>query len=299
MMKAERDLGEEMAAALRYASAWRGKRVVIKYGGRAMAGEEFGTLIEDLVLLRSAGLRPMLVHGGGAEISTMLQTMGIEPRFVDGLRVTDKDTMRVVEMVLGGSVNKRLVGMIQRAGGRAVGLTGKDGDLLRVRPHARADELGFVGEIETVDTSLLDQLTTRKRHAHGNGVVGGDRRLERQRPAEPQFVEFDLWRRELRRPGYLGLPRHLCHELPGLGRVHRRHGVVAHLDHIVQRNRRATHGAQPAQHGATAVRTGVSLEAQLGDDAGRARDGRRHPQAESSSGVPQCREIDAAVLATA
>ncbi|MDE2692193.1 MAG: acetylglutamate kinase [Acidobacteriota bacterium] len=158
-MKAERDLGQEMAAALRYASAWRGKRVVIKYGGRAMAGEKFGTLIEDLVLLRTAGLRPMLVHGGGAEISTTLQTMGIEPRFVDGLRVTDKDTMRVVEMVLGGSVNKRLVGMIQRAGGRAVGLTGKDGDLLRVRPHARADELGFVGEIERVDTSLLDQLT--------------------------------------------------------------------------------------------------------------------------------------------
>ncbi len=158
-MTAERDLGQEMAAALRYVSAWRGKRVVVKYGGRAMAGEEFGTLIEDLVLLRSAGLRPMLVHGGGAEISNTLRTMGIEPRFLDGLRVTDRDTMRVVEMVLGGSVNKRLVGMIQRAGGRAVGLTGRDGDLLRVRPHPRADELGFVGEIERVDTSLLDQLT--------------------------------------------------------------------------------------------------------------------------------------------
>ena len=158
-MKSERDLGRELAAALRYATAWHGKRVVIKYGGRAMAGDEYGTLIEDLVLLRSAGLRPMLVHGGGAEISTTLQTMGIEPRFVDGLRVTDEDTMRVVEMVLGGSVNKRLVGMIQRAGGRAVGLTGKDGDLLRVRPHPRADELGFVGEVERVDTSLLDQLT--------------------------------------------------------------------------------------------------------------------------------------------
>lgn len=155
----DRDLGREMAFALRYASAWRGKRVVIKYGGRAMAGDEFGSLIEDIVLLRSAGLRPMLVHGGGAEISKTLQVMGIEPRFVDGLRVTDGATMRVVEMVLGGSVNKRLVGMIQRAGGRAVGLTGKDGDLLRVRPHRRSDELGFVGEIEKVDTSLLDQLT--------------------------------------------------------------------------------------------------------------------------------------------
>ncbi len=158
-MRTERDLGLEMAAALRYASAWRGKRVVIKYGGRAMAGDEYGSLIEDIVLLGSAGLRPMLVHGGGAEISKMLQVMGIEPRFVDGLRVTDGATMRVVEMVLGGSVNKRLVGMIQRAGGRAVGLTGKDGDLLRVRPHPRSDELGFVGEIEKVDTSLLDQLT--------------------------------------------------------------------------------------------------------------------------------------------
>jgi len=156
----QRDLGQEMAAALRYASAWRGKRVVIKYGGRAMADDEFGTLIEDIVLLRDAGLRPMLVHGGGAEISKTLQIMGLEPRFVDGLRVTDKDTMRVVEMVLGGSVNKRLVGYIQRAGGRSVGLTGKDGDLLRVRPHARAEELGFVGEIERVDTSLLDQLTS-------------------------------------------------------------------------------------------------------------------------------------------
>ena len=158
-MRTERDLGLEMAAALRYASAWRGKRVVIKYGGRAMAGEEFGSVIEDIVLLRSAGLRPVLVHGGGAEISKTLEVMGIEPRFFDGLRVTDRATMRVVEMVLGGSVNKRLVGMIQRAGGRAVGLTGKDGDLLRVRPHPRSDELGFVGEIENVDASLLDQLT--------------------------------------------------------------------------------------------------------------------------------------------
>ncbi len=159
-MTSERDLGGAMAAALRYASAWRGKRVVIKYGGRAMADDEFGSLIEDLVLLRNAGLRPMLVHGGGAEISATLERMGMAPRFVDGLRVTDRDTMRVVEMVLGGSVNKRLVGMIQRAGGSAVGLTGRDGDLLRVRPHPRAEELGFVGEIEHVDTTLLDQLTS-------------------------------------------------------------------------------------------------------------------------------------------
>ena len=147
--------------ALRYVAEWRRKRVVVKFGGSALEKNELGTLVEDLVLLQQSGLRPVLVHGGGPEITRMLERLAIQPRFVDGLRVTDGATMEVVEMVLAGRVNKRLVTMIQESGGRAVGLSGKDAFLLKARPHPRKADLGFVGEVESIDTEIIEILLDR------------------------------------------------------------------------------------------------------------------------------------------
>lgn len=152
------EIGRSLSQALRYVAAWRGKRVVIKLGGRALHAANLGTVIEDVVLMQHAGLSPVLVHGGGPEISSMLERLGLEPKFIDGLRVTDRKTMEVVEMVLAGSVNERVVGQLQEKGGHAVGLSGKDGGLLRVRPHPRAEELGFVGEVSQVETSAVETL---------------------------------------------------------------------------------------------------------------------------------------------
>jgi acetylglutamate kinase len=154
------DFGLYLDRALRYVAEWRRKRVVVKFGGSALEKNELGTLVEDLVLLQRSGLRPVLVHGGGPEITRVLERLGIEPKFVDGLRVTDADTMEVVEMVLAGRVNKRLVSLIQESGGRAVGLSGKDAFLLKARPHPRR-ELGFVGEVESIDTEILEILVDR------------------------------------------------------------------------------------------------------------------------------------------
>jgi len=155
------DFGLYLDRALRYVAEWRRKRVVVKFGGSALEKNELGTLVEDLVLLQKSGLRPVLVHGGGPEITRMLERLEIEPRFVDGLRVTDAATMEVVEMVLAGRVNKRLVTMIQESGGRAVGLSGKDAFLLKARPHPRSADLGFVGEVESIDTEILEILLDR------------------------------------------------------------------------------------------------------------------------------------------
>ena len=152
------EFGAYLDRALRYVAEWRRKRVVVKFGGRALEKNQIGTLLEDLVLLQRSGLQPVLVHGGGPEISRLLDRLGIETDFVDGLRVTDEETIEAVEMVLAGKVNKRMVSMIQRRGGRAVGLSGKDAGLIRARPHPRSEELGFVGEIETVDTEILEIL---------------------------------------------------------------------------------------------------------------------------------------------
>lgn len=149
--------GDALAEALSYVSAWRGKCVVIKFGGRAMAEGSVGTLIEDVALLHRAGVKPVLVHGGGPEITDLLEKLDVPAKFVDGLRVTDQQTMKAVEMVLGGHINKRLVGQLQGAGAKAVGLSGKDGNLLEVVQHPRA-ELGFVGRVRKVNTELLDTL---------------------------------------------------------------------------------------------------------------------------------------------
>lgn len=149
--------GAALSEALGYVAAWRGRRVVIKFGGRAMAAGSAGTLLSDITLLRRSGIDPILVHGGGPEITDTLEKLGLEAKFLDGLRVTDAETMRVVEMVLAGHVNKRLVGELQQLGGAAAGLSGKDGGMLRVTPHPKT-ELGFVGDIAEVDTSILDAL---------------------------------------------------------------------------------------------------------------------------------------------
>ncbi len=150
-------VGLTLAEALRYATRWRGKTVVIKLGGSVLEQASEATL-EDVVLLQQAGLKPVLVHGGGIEISRMLDRLGHTPRFIDGLRVTDADTMEVVEMVLTGRVNKRLVAGIQAAGGRAAGLSGKDGSLLVATPHPSAGSLGHVGEVERVVPDVLQAM---------------------------------------------------------------------------------------------------------------------------------------------
>lgn len=151
------DLGASLARALAYVNAWKRKSVVVKFGGSVLAGEDQGTLIEDLVLLKGAGVDPVLVHGGGPEITRLLERLGMESRFVHGLRVTDDETMDVVEMVLGGRANKAIVSMLARAGGQAVGVSGKDGKVFQAR--RLAPELGQVGEVETVDTTLIRVLS--------------------------------------------------------------------------------------------------------------------------------------------
>jgi len=155
--RARSSVGLTLAEALRYATRWRGKTVVIKLGGSVLDQASDATL-EDVVLLQRAGLKPVLVHGGGIEISRMLDRLGHTPRFIDGLRVTDADTMEVVEMVLAGRVNSRLVAGIEAAGGKAAGLSGKDGSLLVARPHPSAGSLGHVGEVERVAPDVLKAM---------------------------------------------------------------------------------------------------------------------------------------------
>lgn len=151
------DLGGQLARALQYVRAWKRKTVVVKFGGSVMAGEDQGTLIEDLVLLQGAGVDPVLVHGGGPEITRVLERFGKESRFVNGLRVTDEETMEVVEMVLAGRANKTLVSLLSASGGSAVGISGKDGRVFQA--HRLAPELGQVGEIDAVDTRPIRVLS--------------------------------------------------------------------------------------------------------------------------------------------
>ena len=144
--------------ALPYIRRYFDKTVVIKYGGNAMVDEALrSSFAVDVVLLKYIGLRPVLVHGGGPQIGETLDRLGIASRFVDGLRVTDDAAMEVVEMVLGGRVNREIVELIQRGGGRAVGLTGNDGHLLRVRPRNPA--LGRVGEVVEVNPEPIEAVT--------------------------------------------------------------------------------------------------------------------------------------------
>lgn len=147
-----------LSEALPYIQQFSGRTVVVKYGGAAMKdGYLKDKVIRDIVFLACVGVRPVVVHGGGPEINSWLGKLGIEPQFKNGLRVTDAATMDVVEMVLVGRVNKELVSLISRAGGKAVGLCGKDGSLIKARPEGR-EGIGFVGEVSSVDVSLLESL---------------------------------------------------------------------------------------------------------------------------------------------
>src|SRR5438067_673775 len=145
-----------LAEALPYLHRYAGQTILVKYGGHAMGnGEDGDPFARDIVLLKQVGINPIVVHGGGPQIGQMLQRLGIKSRFVDGLRVTDGETMQVVEMVLSGTINKQLVGAINAVGGCAVGLSGKDGGLIRARKLTRNGDLGFVGEPERIEDRVL------------------------------------------------------------------------------------------------------------------------------------------------
>src|SRR5271156_673515 len=153
-----------LAEALPYLRRYSGQTVLVKYGGHAM-GSGDDTFARDIAFLKQVGINPIVVHGGGPQIGQMLERLGIKARFIDGLRVTDRETMEVVEMVLAGTVNKQLVAAINAEGGCAIGLTGKDGGLIsakkavraRVEGGARVEiDLGFVGEPEHVAAGVLD-----------------------------------------------------------------------------------------------------------------------------------------------
>ncbi len=163
-------VAEVLSEALPYIRRFVGKTLVIKYGGNAMESEELKTgFARDIVLMKAVGINPVVVHGGGPQIADLLKRLNIESRFVEGMRVTDGQTMDVVEMVLGGQVNKDIVNLINSHGGSAIGLTGKDARLIRARKltvtHQDADmnepeiiDIGQVGEVASVNTDLLDML---------------------------------------------------------------------------------------------------------------------------------------------
>jgi acetylglutamate kinase len=164
------EIARVLAEALPYIKRFTGKTVVIKYGGNAMVDIALKSgFARDVVLMKLAGINPIVVHGGGPQISELLARIGKESRFVEGMRVTDTETMDVVEMMLGGLVNKEIVNLINRHGGNAVGLTGKDGDLIRARklmfthtsPELQVPEIidiGHVGEVASINTAVVDVL---------------------------------------------------------------------------------------------------------------------------------------------
>lgn len=150
---------EVLIEALPYIQKFNRKIIVVKYGGSAMSNEEFQkNVIKDVTLLKLVGFKPIIVHGGGKEISKWVGKVGKEAKFVNGLRVTDEETMEIAEMVL-GKVNKRLVSMVQELGVKAVGLSGKDGGLLKVqKKYSGGEDIGFVGDITAVDPKILYDL---------------------------------------------------------------------------------------------------------------------------------------------
>jgi acetylglutamate kinase len=158
IQKAEATRVRVLSEALPYIQQFSGRTVVVKYGGAAMKDSTLkATVMRDIVFLSCVGLRPVVVHGGGPEINSWLDKLGIEPQFKNGLRVTDAATMEVVEMVLVGKVNKEIVSLINQAGGSAVGLCGKDGNLIKARPEGQ-EGIGFVGEVNSIDITMLNAL---------------------------------------------------------------------------------------------------------------------------------------------
>jgi acetylglutamate kinase len=163
-----------LAEALPYMQRYDEATVVVKYGGHAMGAEHLAReFARDIVLLEQTAINPVVVHGGGPQIEAMLKRVGVKSQFADGLRVTDEQTLQVVEMVLAGSINKQMVGYINEAGGKAIGLCGKDGNMVVARKLTRTVvdpdsaiekivDLGFVGEPDKVDTTVLDQVLGRE-----------------------------------------------------------------------------------------------------------------------------------------
>lgn len=165
-------IAQVLTEALPYIQRFSGKTFVIKYGGNAMVDEDLkNSFARDVVLMKAVGLNPVIVHGGGPQIGDLLQRVGKQSEFINGMRVTDSETMDIVEMVLGGQVNKSIVNLVNSHGGRAVGLTGKDGSLIYAEklhvskgsddPAVKASEmidLGHVGKVSSIDTSVIDML---------------------------------------------------------------------------------------------------------------------------------------------
>ena len=163
------DIANVLAEALPYIQHFHGRTIVIKYGGNAMVDEELKRgFARDVVLMKLVGMNPVVVHGGGPQIASLLERIGKKSEFVDGLRVTDRETIDVVEMVLGGLVNKSIVALINAQGGRAVGLSGKDGGMIQARKlllrQGQSDDegevidIGQVGEIEQINPAVVDTL---------------------------------------------------------------------------------------------------------------------------------------------
>lgn len=160
-------IAETLVEALPYIQSYSGKTIVIKYGGNAMTDESLQQqFAQDIVLLKQVGINPVVVHGGGPQIGHMLQKLGKESHFIEGMRVTDSETMDIVQMVLAGLVNKQIVSMINQAGGRAIGLTGKDGNMICAKkltmtaknnPNETID-LGHVGEITSIKPGVVEML---------------------------------------------------------------------------------------------------------------------------------------------
>ena len=154
------DRANVLIQALPYIQKWSGKTIVVKYGGNAMINEELkSAVMSDIVLLQLVGINVVLVHGGGPEISDTLKQMGKESKFINGLRVTDKETIDVVQMVLAGKVNKSLGQRLEQHSGKAIGLCGLDGRMLIAEKKSTAYDLGFVGEITEVNTQIIEDAT--------------------------------------------------------------------------------------------------------------------------------------------
>ncbi len=158
-MKQYLEKAEVLIEALPYIQRFNRKIIVVKYGGSAMIDEELKKqVIQDVTLLKLVGFKPIIVHGGGKEISKWVGKVGMEPKFINGLRVTDKDTMEVAEMVL-GKVNKSLVQLVEELGVRAIGISGKDGGLLKVeKKYSEGKDIGFVGDVKEVNAGILYDL---------------------------------------------------------------------------------------------------------------------------------------------
>ncbi len=169
-INAAQNIAAVLTEALPYIQRFIGKTIVVKYGGNAMIDEDLkNSFARDIVLMKLVGMNPIVVHGGGPQIGSLLEKLGIKSRFVDGMRVTDNETMDVVEMVLGGLVNKQIVSLLNKNGGKAIGITGKDGDFIRAKklvvthhtPGVTAPEIidiGHVGEVVGVNPAIINML---------------------------------------------------------------------------------------------------------------------------------------------